>query len=186
MKYFPPKLWLDFSSRRKQTARAAKRTWTSNFRSYKKSLQRILPALSPKARRFFLDALLLHDGTLNRMEIGDQIDRFAAPRRRSDWDRRNVRVRLFVLPRTGEFGYELEYKLVSNVQFNFPGRLSLFPAGLYPNFGDWGYDELSLVSKALFRHEILFSSGASISIDFQKFSVRRRSLKQPTISKTSP
>jgi hypothetical protein len=177
MKYFPPKLWLDFNSRTEKARYAADRTWKRNFRKYKKSLKGVLPGLNPKAKRFFQDALLLHDGTLNRMEVGDQIESVVAPRQRNDWDRRNTRVRLFVLPRTGDFVYELEYKLVSNVQLNFPGKISLFPAGMYPNFGDWGYDELSLVSKGVFRHEILFSSGASICIEFRKFSVRRRLLK---------
>jgi hypothetical protein len=43
-----------------------------------------------------------------------------------------------------------------------------------PKFWRPGYDELSLKRKSVLQHEILFSSGAAISIEFEKVSVRRR------------
>jgi len=177
MKYFPPKLWLDFNSRSEKTRNTADRTWKRSFRRYKRSLRKTLPGLNRGARKFFEDALLLHDGTLNRMEVGDQIDQIAGPGRSTDLDSRNARVRLFVLPRVGTYICELEYRLVSGVHLEFPGRISLFPAGEFPNFGDWGYDELSRGLDGIFQHEILFSSGASISIHFREFGVRRKRIR---------
>lgn len=177
MKHFPPRLWLGFNSRRESTSEAAFKSWDRNFEAYKKSLEKILPRLSPDARRFFLKPMLLHDGTLNLLEVGDRIDHVAARRSKGDWDRRNARVRMFVLPTAGNFVYKLDYKSVTEVQVNFPGRISLFPAGKHPNFGDWGYDELSFGRKSAFRHEILFSSGATISIEFDRLSVKRKTLK---------
>ena len=56
------------------------------------------------------------------------------------------------------------------------GKMKLFPTGI-SNLGDWGYDELTSVANGLFRHEILFSSGAAIIIDFRQVSVHRKSAK---------
>src|ERR1700722_6353044 len=71
MKYFTPQLWISFQGARRN---AALKTWGRRLEQYRKSLEKILPGLRPGARRFFRDALILHDGTLARMEVGDRID----------------------------------------------------------------------------------------------------------------
>ena len=178
MKYFTPQLWIAFQGPRRN---AAFKTWGRRFKQYRKSLQRILPGLRPSARRFFRDALILHDGTLTRMEVGDRIDDIEGRATRNIVNRRVLRIRLFVLADVvkqrrviGKCWYILEYKQVERIVLSFPGDLELFPVGFDPNFGDWGYDELTSPKEKLFRHEILFASGASITIDFRDFSFRRR------------
>jgi hypothetical protein len=74
---------------------------------------------------------------------------------------------------TGKCWYILEYQQVERIDLSLPGDLELFPVGFDPNFGDWGYDELTSPRENLFRHEILFASGANITIDFRDFSFRR-------------
>jgi len=81
---------------------------------------------------------------------------------------------MFVLSDSFDRLYELEYKQVTRVELNFPGKLELFPVGMFPNFGDWGYDEITLAGKKLFRHEVLFASGATIAVEFQDFTFSRR------------
>lgn len=182
MKYFTPKLWIAFQGPRRN---AACRVWDHRFQQYQENLKRILPMLRPMARRFFRDAMILHDGTLTRMELGDDINDIAGRWSRRDIiNRRKIRVRFFVLADVverrriiGNCWYVLEYNRVKRVDVNFPGKLELFPAGFESNFGDWGYDELTCPEKGLFRHEILFSSGATIKIDFHDFSFRRKTAK---------
>lgn len=115
------------------------------------------------------------------MEVGDRIDDIKGEARREILDRPNLRVRMFVLAEivkrrriTGRCWYVLEYKNVQRIDVDYPGKLKLFPAGFNSNFGDWGYDELTSPEKNLFRHEILFASGATITIDFRDFSFRRK------------
>jgi hypothetical protein len=115
------------------------------------------------------------------MEVGDRIDDIEGGATRDIVNRRTLRIRLFVLGDivkqwrvTGKCWYVLEYKQVERIELSFPGDLELFPVGFDPNFGDWGYDELTSPKEKLFRHEILFSSGATITIDFRDFSFRRR------------
>ena len=93
-------------------------------------------------------------------------------------NRRRAAVRLFVLSDiVNQRCYILKYENIKRVELNLPGKIVLFPVGMNANFGDWGYDELTSPQKGLFRHEILFSSGATISIDCREISVRRRRTK---------
>ncbi|HEY2108340.1 MAG TPA: hypothetical protein VGH17_00485 [Candidatus Acidoferrales bacterium] len=178
MKYFTPQLWIAFQGPRRN---AAFKTWGRRFEQYRKSLETILPGLRPSARRFFQDALVLHDGTLTRLEVGDRIDDIGGKATRDLVNRRTLRVRMFVLADvvkqrrvTGKCWHILEYKQVERIGLSYPGDLKLFPVGLDLNFGDWGYDELTSSNEKIFRHEILFASGATITIDFRDFSFRRR------------
>jgi hypothetical protein len=115
------------------------------------------------------------------MEVGDHIDRVEGGRTGDVVNHRKLRVRLFVLAYVvkrrriiGNRWYVLEYTKVERIDLNYPGELKLFPAGFDTNFGDWGYDELTSPKQSLFRHEILFSSGATVTIDFRNCSVRRK------------
>jgi hypothetical protein len=154
---------------------AAFKTWDRRLKLYRKSLNKILPELRPPARRFFRDALILHDGTLTRMEVGDRIDDIGGRATGDLINLRRVDVRLFVLSNVvNQYCYALEYRKVERVELIFPGKLELFPCGMFPNFGDWGYDELTSPERKLFRHEILFASGATIVIDFRDFSFHRK------------
>jgi hypothetical protein len=58
------------------------------------------------------------------------------------------------------------------VLFDFPSGEPLFheEGG---RIDDWGYDELTAAGKLYLRHEVLFSSGATALIEFQKFSYKR-------------
>ena len=63
-------------------------------------------------------------------------------------------------------------KLRSRINLSLSGKTILFPTGS-DDFHHWGYDELSLRGSGIFRHEILFASGATILIDFQQFSCQK-------------
>jgi hypothetical protein len=112
------------------------------------------------------------------MEVGDRIGNVDGRAGRDLVNRRRAAVRLFVLSDiVNQRCYILEYGNIKRMELNFPGKIVLFPIGMNANFGDWGYDELTSPEKGLFRHEILFSSGATITIDCREISVRRRRTK---------
>jgi hypothetical protein len=172
MKYFTPQMWIGFNSHR---SKAALKSWDLRLKAYRQNLRKVLPGLNPQAQRFFRDVLILHDGTLTRMEVGDRIGNVDGKAGRELVNRRRAVVRLFVLSDiVSQRCYVLEYKNLDRIELNFPGQIALFPIGINTNFGDWGYDELTSPKKGLFRHEILFSSGATITIDCREISVRRK------------
>src|ERR1700735_4240042 len=125
MRYFTPQLWLGFNSPR---SKAAFKIWDRRFKNYQKDLARILPSLSPQGRVFFRDALVLHDGTLTRMEVGDRVNDAQLGATRNIVNRREASVRLFVLSdRVNQHCYILEYKDIKRIELDFPGKLTLFP-----------------------------------------------------------
>lgn len=174
MKYFTPQLWLSMQTPHWETS---SRRWNRQYEAYIKELSKILPKLSPSGREFFGNALVLHDGRLTRFEAGDQI---AAPTSNYVRGYPGSQVRLYVLSdRVRQRCYVLRYKEVSRIELSLPGKTILFPTG-NDDFHHWGYDELSVRSSGIFRHEILFASGATILIDFRQFSCQKL---LPTTSK---
>jgi glucose/arabinose dehydrogenase len=171
MKYFTPQLWIGFNSPRRD---AAFKDYDEKLESYRKQLAELLPKLNPRARHFFREVCWLHDGTLARLEVGDRLDDFNRKSRGSRKSERQAAVRLFVLTENADYIYTLHYRNVVLVELKFPGTMELFPVGQYPNFGDWGYDELTAVKNGLFRHEILFASGSTIEIEFKSFTFQRK------------
>ena len=168
-------MWLGFNGPRSKTVLAS---WDARIEAYRANLKPILPQLRPSARRFFEDALVLHDATLTRMEFGDRISNADGRATRDIVNRRKLLVRLFALSDVkDQHCYILEYRDVKRIDVNVPGKVELFPIGMYPNFGDWGYDELTSPGKGIFRHEILFSSGATIAVECRDLSVRRKRAK---------
>jgi hypothetical protein len=180
MKYFTPQLWLGFNSRSTRRRDAAFKAWDLRLSAYRKSLRKILPGLGSKAQKFFGDVLVLHDSTLTRLEVGDGIHHSEHEFGPADVKRRKITVRMLVFSDSRNLLYVLEYKGVTKVELDFPGKLELFPVEMYPNFGDWGYDELTSPTTGLYRHEILFASGASIVVEFGDLTFHRKRMKQST------
>jgi len=171
MKYFSPQLWVAFNSPRRE---AAFKTYDRRLLSYRNQLAELLPRLSPQAKRFFREVCLLHDCTLARLEVGDCIE---GPHRglgRGGINGRQAAVRALVFSENGESLYTLQYKDVARVDLNCPGNIVLFPIGKHAHFGDWGYDELTAAKEGLLRHEVLFASGATFTIEFKRFAFRKQ------------
>jgi hypothetical protein len=147
-------MWLGFNSPR---SKAVLGTWDRRFEAHQKNLKSILPKLNSGARRFFKNALALHDGTLTRMEVGDRISDADGKTTRDIPNRRQLVVRLFVLSdRVDQHCYTLEYKNIDKIELNYPGKIKLFPTGI-SNLGDWGYDELTSVAWVVqARNSVLF------------------------------
>jgi hypothetical protein len=118
MKYFTAQLWTDINSPR---SKAAMEKWDRNLEEYLQSLNAILPKLGTHARRFFR-SVSLHDGTLTRMEVGDQIDNPESSWKGGNVNSRNTGIRLYVLSAEGDQTFKLNYKHVSRIELRFPGE----------------------------------------------------------------
>lgn len=173
MKYFTPEMWLGFNSRDRKTANRYIKGFDSRLAAYEKQLKKPLANLNPSAAGFFKRPCLLHDCTLARLEIGDRIDDLAGVADLHRTAPMQTMVRMLVKSEDRAFVYSLKYLGVTRVTLNFPGEIKLFRVGEHPNFGDWGYDELTLNRECKLRHEILFASGSSISIEFKGARVKR-------------
>ena len=62
---------------------------------------------------------------------------------------------------------------------NFPGE-ERFRYHEGEGFGDWGYHELSAVDDICMRHEVLFASGSTLLIEFDRLAVSIERVRQGT------
>lgn len=169
MKFITKELWRTVNYGSMRAFDRAAREWKKNDVLYRKLLQRVLPRLKPSSRAFFKQIGLLHDGTLLSFEAGDVLDFSISKSSRP----RNTRAR--ILAEASDLTVlTLNYQTVTRIAFDFPSDKPLFD---YDNIGDWGYDQLTLVRPEVLRHEIVFSSGATILIESRQITVKRQAPK---------
>lgn len=173
MKYFTKELWAGVNGRGKYKEREAHEIWDRNLEAYTRQLELVRPRLSEESYRFFANESL-HDGRLLAFIAGDGIDHDIHRSARFDINARNTSVRLKVLNAELNALYTLDYTEVRRVLFDFPSHRPLFHRE-GDHIADWGYDELTAPDEKYLRHEVLFSSGATILVEFKVFSWRRES-----------
>lgn len=118
----------------------------------------------------------MHDGRIVSFNVGEGIDLdYEKEETFSLEEFSETKVQIEVLEAYFEEIYLLKYEQVQKVVFDFPTNNPLFWGN---TIGDWGYDELSAMENDYYRHEVLFSSGAIILIEFQKFSFSKRQCKR--------
>jgi len=128
----------------------------------------------------FFDTVSLHDGTLLALRIGDDIDKefqISAP---GIVNRRTLSVGLEALHHTETELYTLRYERLHRVLFDFPS-----PESWYMRFSDrarnpiddWMADEITAIDDQVLRHEVLFSSGSTLLLEFEKITVRNTTVE---------
>jgi hypothetical protein len=82
-----------------------------------------------------------------------------------------LRVELSVVEWT-KIQWTLRYAGLRRIVVDFPSESPLF---YYPGrgFEDWGYHELSDAGDGFLRHEILFSSGSTVLVEFRDLTLER-------------
>jgi len=169
MKYFKRELWAGVNNR--ATSKKASAQWDRNLKRYVEQLETLTLRLSKNAARFFTKESL-HDATLISFAVGDHVGCY--PKDYNSFIKNKLRtsVRIEALGYSQDKIYILRYTGIRKVLFDFPSSGPLFYEQGAP-IDDWGYDELTAAGKDFLRHEILFSSGATILIEFKHFSYRR-------------
>ena len=160
--------WRGWNSDDPKEADWARQSSEENFRAYEQQLERLRPRLGKRNFEFFSNGL--HDARLISFTVGDGLHiNFEEGKRVSinDFYRTSVEVKL--LNAGFDAIYDLKYRTVTRSVFDFPSEDPLWGR----NIDDWGYDELSEVNENVLRHEVLFSSGTSILIEFEKFSFKK-------------
>jgi hypothetical protein len=169
MRYFKKELWAGINN--ESTYKKASAHWDRNLKRYVEQLEKLKPRLSKNALRFFTKESI-HDATLIAFTVGDRIDGY--PKNYDSYIKKQLRtsVRIETLSYDQDYVYTLRYTGIRKVVFDFPSSSPLF-YGMRDAIDDWGYDELTSGGKDYLRHEVLFSSGATILIEFKYFSYKR-------------
>jgi hypothetical protein len=170
MRYFTAQLWSDINSSDKELARKAEQQWFRNTKSYDKCLAKILPSLNKTNQRFF-DKLSLHDGSPILFSIGDLSSNWTTQAKTNI-----AEIKVMHPDHKVNHIYVLRYSGIQNFTIDFPRKIQLFREKPCV-FGNWGYDELSVTKDKLLKHDILFDSGATVTIEFKHFSYKIKRFK---------
>ena len=133
--------------------------------AYRKQLGRLRSRLSARSYRFFAEETL-HDGRLISLNVldlpGSRVGDADAHRRPNLPD-----VEIRAVNGKQDKLYVLKYARVRKFQLDYPSDKPLFHlAGT--GIGWWEYDELTAAGRKHLRHEVLFSSGSTLLIEFEK------------------
>lgn len=171
MKYFTRELWEGFQDT--ETMEQSSKIWTENSKKYSEQLDSLQNRFS-KDTFHFIKEESIHDGNLVSFEIinSNELNRV---RSKSYKLKRRIREPISVVIKVLSEGilYELSYSSVKNLNVKFSGESDLFQP-YFRDFGDWGYDEVTSIDDKVLCHDILFSSGAEMHIEFDKMKVRRK------------
>jgi hypothetical protein len=173
MKYITKEIWSGWNSKDEKLKKQAFEESERSLKLYAEDLEKLRSQLGENNFNFFKEGL--HDGRIISFNVGEGID--------LDYEREGAftiaefsetKVKIEVLEAYFEEIYSLKYEQIQKVVFDFPSDKPLWGYSI----GDWGYDEISAIENGYFRHEILFSSGAIILIEFQNFSFQIRQCKR--------
>jgi hypothetical protein len=168
MRFFTRELWEGFQDG--GTYEASSQMWEINLKNYYQQLESLKDRLGERLYRF-LTTTSLHDGNLLSLRMIDERNRYYLEHKKVKAIIDPVSIELEVSDLDGAKIYRLNYTRVNKVKFDFATDNPLFfttGAGL----GDWGYDEITKVDDNYLRHEIIFSSGTVLLIEFKKLSIR--------------
>ena len=131
----------------------------------------------------FFDTVSLHHGTLLALRVGDDLDRRFPTYRSILVNRRHLSAELEVFNHGETRLFTLRYERLHRVAFDFatadPWYLRFADRGSNP-IDDWMSDEVTAVDEKVLRHEVLFSSGATLLLDFETISVRSTAVEGRT------
>jgi hypothetical protein len=190
VKFFTTQLWID--AQQPGDGEDVGRQYEEAFAAYARELELLRPRLSAEVFDFFQNADV-HDGALIHLRIRD-FDPLTPlpvpPADSTDLDEADdegpwegpyrVTVEVVVAEWT-RIEWTLRYAGIRRLLVDFPSEPLFFHPG--DGFEDWGYHELSDAGEGFLRHEILFSSGAVVLIEFRDVSVER--LDRPSLPTTT-
>lgn len=169
MQYFKRELWLNVNiqARTQEHISFDNDEWMTNLHAYQEQLTILKPRLGARIYQFFAKTGL-HDGTLLKLCTGDKFLDYPGNVRRTE-----PYVTLEVLDTYQNNQYTLMYEGIRRLVFDYPSEKPLFHYHDCGPIGDWGYDELTAVDKTYLRHEVLFSSGTILLIEFMRFKYKK-------------
>jgi hypothetical protein len=173
MKYFTREQHDGYNSNDRHTAAATAEQFKLSCELYRRQLDELKSRLNEDSWVFF-DSVSLHDGTLLAVRIGDDIDKRFPDYKTRLVNRRRLSVEVEALNYDETRLYTLRYEGLHRVQLDFPSSEPWYARfsdrGSNP-MDDWIADELTAVDEQVLRHEVLFSSGATLLLDFEHVSV---------------
>ncbi len=130
------------------------------YRRYNKNLQRILPKMPKRYQSFFKDIGKLGDGDVSKITYS------VSPQK--DF------IEIGVTNCNNGKLYILKFATIRKCNLNYPSDEPIYYDKTSPTLGFWFASELGMTRDGWFIYEIIFSSGATLFIEFKKFSYKTK------------
>jgi len=154
--------------------------WEEKRKEYFAYLDRIKTKIGERLYNFF-KSYSLHDGKLISIKVkskqGEEILKGEKDFLKPDL----LSLELDVVNYEKTFIAELRYEDVRILKIEHPSKDLLFPC-FEGDLGDWGYDEIDIGEDSYLIHEILFSSGSTITIKSNKIDFIKKSTNKCSCS----
>lgn len=162
MRYLTDELWTKINSECKEEREKAGLQWDKNAEEYFKIFKNIEKLLPKKFIKIYKQHSF-HDYNLKKIEVIHGKQGYIDP----------VAVSIFV--EEGGEVWNITYKKIKKISINYEQQPDVFgrKKRTYEGFDTYGYDEFFQVDEKTLSHEILFASGATILVHFEKISVNK-------------
>jgi len=167
------------SSLSKRQQEAIHRKFLRNSKAYQKQLSRLEGRVSKAAWNFFYFGFGrwgLHDARLLSFTAGDELELPADGSLRFRYNTQKARVRVLILNRHQNLLYSFTCSDIRKAVFDYPTDDPLWISGRLDDVLTY---ELTAANKQYLRMEFLFSSGATILVEFARLQFRRQRVYRP-------
>jgi len=164
MKYFTYELWKSFNSSDEIVRKKANHCWMINIELYKNEFKKIEDKFSKNFLGILKKNDYFHDFYLSEVKI-QQNSRLKYP------------TKVSLLLTQGNDVFEVTYNNVKKINLNYSFETN--ELGFGNGFCTCGYSEFFEIDEKLLSHEILFSSGATILVWFEKVKAKRKVILMP-------
>lgn len=164
MKYFTNELWEKINSDSSEIREEAKAKWRVNNKEYSQLFEKIKYRLPKKYLKTYLNEHGFHDYKLIRFEVIHGKSGYKEP----------VEIRVIITDSINT--WNIIYKCIKKLRVEYMSSPMIMPGKkkeYYDGFDDIGYNEFFEVDERTLSHEILFASGATILIHFEKIMLKR-------------
>lgn len=151
-------LWERVNSKAEAERIKAELEWDKNDKNYAKTFQSLKNRFSPELLKIYMDNHGFHDFYLVDINIVNEKLGLKKP----------IQIKITVTD--SQKVWEITYNGIKQLLINY--NLNNKPLGFGKGFSSWGYDEFLEVDERTLSHEILFASGASIRILFEKIKIK--------------
>jgi len=169
MRYFTDELWKGINSDSKEEREKSNLQWDKNDEEYYKIFEKVEKLLPKKFLKIYKQEYGFHDYELKNYEVIHGKQGYKDP----------VAVNIVIsnTEKTWNIGYEKIKKIVINYELQ-PDVFGRKRRREYRGFDDYGYNEFYQINEKTLSHEILFASGATILVHFEKISINKASEKK--------
>ncbi|KOF55782.1 MULTISPECIES: hypothetical protein [Clostridium] len=168
MRYFTDELWEEINCGVKERREIAEKKWDKNAEEYRAVFNNIRYRFSKKFLKIYEKEANFHDYKLKEIKINHDKYGFKDP----------VKISLIINNEINT--WQMDYTKIKKISLNYNkiGDILSRNKEFYVGFDDLSYDEFLEVDDKTLSHEILFASGATLLIKFEKLFIKKLSINK--------